>query len=52
MLFDLYFSITAVIAQIFDPAAEFAMLIGIPTKEVKAEIETHPVTAEYKKVSV
>ena len=50
MLFDLYFSIPAVIAQIFDPAAEFAMLIGIATREAKAEIETHPVTVEAKKV--
>ena len=52
MLFDLYFSIPAVIAKSFDPAEEFAILIGIPTKEAKAEIETHPVTAETIKVSV
>ena len=26
--------------------AELVMSIGIPTKEAKAEIETHPVTAE------
>ena len=28
----------------FIAAAEFAIPTGIPTKEAKAEIETHPVT--------
>ena len=41
---DLYFLIIAVIAQIFNPTAEFAMPIGIKAKEVKAK--THPVIAE------
>ena len=44
--YDLYFLIPAVIGQIFNPAEEFVIPIGIPTKETKAEIEIHPVTAE------
>ena len=34
--------------HIFDPNAEFLISIGIPTKEVKSEIETHPVILEAK----
>ena len=41
-----------VIAQVFNQTAELAMPIGIPTKETKAEIESHPVTKKLKKVSV
>ena len=41
-IIDLYFFIPAVIAQIFNPNAELAITIGIPTKKTKAEIETHP----------
>ena len=41
---DIYFLILAVIAQMFDPTAEFT----IPTKEAKHYIETYPVTAETK----
>ena len=48
LIIDLYFLITAVIAQIFNPTTELAMPIGTPTKEVKEEIKTHPVTAEAK----
>ena len=43
---DLYCLIPAVIGQIFIPTAELVIPIGIPTKEVKAETGTHPVTAE------
>ena len=46
---DLYFSIPAVIAQIFYPIAELVIPIGIPVKEVQAEIEIHPVIAEAKR---
>ena len=43
---DIYFLILATIAQIFNSTAEIAGSIGIPLKEAKAEIETHPATAE------
>ena len=46
LIINLYFLITAVITQIFNPIAELAIPIGIPTKEAKAEIETHPVISE------
>ena len=36
------------IRQIFNPIAELVTPIGIPTKEVKAEMETHPLTGEIK----
>ena len=35
-------------AQIFIPTAEPVMPIRIPSKDLKAEIETHQVTAEVK----
>ena len=34
--------------QIFNPSAELVIPIKIPTKEAKAEIETHPVIVEPK----
>ena len=43
---DLYVLIPAIIAQIFNPIADFVIPIGIPTKEAKAEMETHPVIVE------
>ena len=48
LIIDLYFLIPAVITQIFNPIAELLIPIGIPTKEAKAEMETHPVTVEIK----
>ena len=36
----------AVITQIFNPIAELVIPIRIPTKEAKAEMETHPVNVE------
>ena len=36
------------IAQIFNPTAELVIPTGTPTNQAKAEIETHPVTAETK----
>ena len=35
----------ALISGRFNPSAEFAIPIGIPTKEAKAEIEIQPVIA-------
>ena len=43
LIFDLNFLFPTVITKIFNPAAELIMVIWIPTKEVKSEIETHPV---------
>ena len=48
IIIDLYFLIPAVIAHIFNPIAEVVIPIGIPTKEAKAEIKTHPVIAKAK----
>ena len=42
---DLYF-IPA--AEIFNPIAELVILIGIPSKETKEDIEIHPVIVEAK----
>ena len=48
LLIDSYFLIPPVITQIFNPITELVIPIGIPTKEAKAEMETHPVTLEIK----
>ena len=48
LIIDLYYLIPAVIAQIFNPIAELVIPIGMPIKEAKAEMETHPVTVEAK----
>ena len=48
LITDLYFLIPAFITQIFNPIIELAIPIGIPTKEAKAEIETHPVIVKIK----
>ena len=47
-IIDLFFLIPAVITQIFNPTAELLNTMGIPTKEEKAEMETHPVTVKTK----
>ena len=47
-IIDLYFLTFAVIAQIFNPIAEFVIPIGIPRKEVKTEIKIHPVVVKAK----
>ena len=39
LIIDLYFLIPPAIAQIFNPIAELAIPIGIPSKETKSEIE-------------
>ena len=46
LIINLYFLIPAVITQIFHPVAELIILIGIPTKETKAWMETGPVIVE------
>ena len=48
LIIGLYFLILAATAQIVNPIAELVILIRIPSKEEKAEIEIHPVTAEAK----
>ena len=48
LIIDLYFLIPAVVPQIFNPIAQLVVSIGIPNKDAKAEMETHPVTAEIK----
>ena len=49
LIINLYYLIPAPIAQIFNPIAELVIPIGIPKKkEVKAEMETHPVIVEPK----
>ena len=48
LIIDLYVLIPAAIAQIFNPIAELVIPIGMSSKEAKAEIEIHPVTAEAK----
>ena len=47
LIIDLYLLIPAVIAQIFNPIAKIVIPIGVPTKEAKAEIDTHPVIVNY-----
>ena len=48
LIIDLYFLIPAAVAQIFNPIAEFAIPIRIPSKEAKVEIDIHAVTEEAK----
>ena len=48
LITELNFLVPAAIAQFFNPMAELVILIGIPNKEAKEEIEIHPVIAETK----
>ena len=48
LIIDLYFLITAIIAQSLNPIADLAIPIGIPIKEAKSEIEIQPVILEAK----
>ena len=45
---DLYFLISAAIAQTFNPIAELVIPIELPSKKAKAEIEINPVIVEAK----
>ena len=52
-MYLIWFSLTilfyhAMIAQIFNPTAELVIPTGTSTNQAKAEIETHPLTAETK----
>ena len=47
-IIDLYILIPAAIAQIFNPIAALVISIRMPSKEVKTEIELHPVIIETK----
>ena len=46
LIINLYFIIPAIIAQIFNQTAKLVIPIEIPTKETKAEMETHLVIVE------
>ena len=46
LIIELFFLIHPAIGQILNPIAELATPIGIPTKEAKSEMETHPVIVE------
>ena len=46
LIIDWYVLIPAGIAEMFNLIAELVIPIGVPTKEAKAEMETHPVIAE------
>ena len=46
LVIELYFLVSAVITQIFNPIAEIAIPIKIPTKIAKAEMKTHQVFVE------
>ena len=48
LIIDLYVLIPTVITQIFNPTVELVIPIGIPTKEARADMETHSVTVEIK----
>ena len=48
LITTLYFLVPAVITQISNPIDELVIHTRIPTKEAKAEIETHPVIIESK----
>ena len=48
LIINLYFLISTIIAQIFYPIAELVIHIGIPIKEAKSEMETHPLIVEAK----
>ena len=50
LIAGLYVLYHAVIAKLFNPTAELAMPVEIPTKELKAEIETHRIAKEAKNV--
>ena len=46
LIIGAFFLIAAVVTQIFNPIVELKTSIGIPAKEAKAEMETHPVIVE------
>ena len=42
LIIHLYFLLIVIIAQFFIPTSELAITTEKPTKETKAEMETHP----------
>ena len=44
LIFNLYFLILAIIAQIFNYIVELKILVGISTRKAKVEMEIHSVT--------
>ena len=46
LIIDSYFLIPGVIEQLLNPTSKVEIPIGVATKEVKAEMETHPVTVK------
>ena len=46
LIIYLYVLIPATVARLLNPIAELVVPVGIPSKETKAEIETHSVIAE------
>ena len=46
LVIDLYFLVLAIIAQIFNPIVELFIPLEISTKEAKAEMKIHTVTAK------
>ena len=48
-IIDWYFLIHAVSSLIFNPFTKLVLPIGIPSKEVKAGIEIHPIIVEDKR---
>ena len=48
LIIDLYFLVPATMAKYFNPIAELVIVIGMPSKEAKAEIKIHPVFAKAK----
>ena len=48
LVINLHFLIPVVIPEFFIATEELIIPIGIPTKEAKPEMETHPVIAEAK----
>ena len=48
LIIDLYFLIPAATTEIFIVVPELAIPTGVPIKEAKAEIKTHPIIVEAK----
>ena len=46
LIINLYFLISAVIVQIFNPISKLVIPVGIPAKDIKAEMEIYPAIVE------
>ena len=47
-IIELFFLISVIFAQIFNPSAKFLIPMRMPTNSAKAEIETHPLITKSK----